>query len=82
MIGERRSIGGMIAFQPFSGSQEDVKAVLNKMFELGVVAFQCGHGPILIRLLPPFGVMTESQVDEACGIIGDALVAVAGGVSS
>jgi acetylornithine/N-succinyldiaminopimelate aminotransferase len=77
MIGERRHIGGMIAFEPFGGSMEDVKAVLLKLFDLGVVAFQCGHGPMLVRLLPPFGAMSEAQVDEACSIIERALLAVA-----
>ncbi|NDD93442.1 aminotransferase class III-fold pyridoxal phosphate-dependent enzyme, partial [bacterium] len=66
LIASRRNIGGMIAFEPFSGTLQDVKSVLMKMFELGVVAFQCGHGPILVRMLPPFGVMTESHVDEVC----------------
>ncbi len=77
MIGERRNIGGMIAFEPFLGTMDDVKAVLTKLFELGVVAFQCGHGPMLVRLLPPFGVMTEAQVDEACLIIEKAVLSVA-----
>jgi len=73
MINSRRIIGGMVAFEPFGGTPEDVKAVLMKMFELGVVAFQCGHGPVLVRMLPPFGVMTEVQVDEVCAIIERAL---------
>lgn len=77
LIADRRNIGGMIAFEPFSGTAEDVKAVLMKLFDLGVVAFQCGHGPMLVRLLPPLGVMTEEQVDDACGIIEKALLAVA-----
>ncbi|MBU6375560.1 MAG: aminotransferase class III-fold pyridoxal phosphate-dependent enzyme [Bdellovibrionales bacterium] len=77
MIASQRNIGGMVAFQPFSGTQEDVKWVLMKMFEYGVVAFQCGHGPILVRMLPPFGVMSEQQVDEVSLIIERALLAVA-----
>lgn len=77
LIGEWRNIGGMIALQPLSGSLEDVKAVLMKMYELGVVAFYCGHGPILIRMLPPLGAMDEEQVDEVCSIIERAILDVA-----
>jgi 4-aminobutyrate aminotransferase-like enzyme len=76
MIGEIRTIGGMIAFEPFGGTMDDVKKVLMKLFDLGVVAFYCGHGPYLIRMLPPLGAMSEVDVDETCRLIGAALVAV------
>ncbi|MBC7693371.1 MAG: aminotransferase class III-fold pyridoxal phosphate-dependent enzyme [Methylotenera sp.] len=77
IIGECRNIGGMVAFTPYSGTMDDIKKVLFKLFEAGVVAFYCGHGPYLIRLLPPLGVMTEKQVDEACAIIEKVLIASA-----
>jgi len=68
-IMEVRAIGGMIGFQPFDGSLAAVKAVLLKLFDHGVVAFYCGHGPLLIRMLPPLGAMTEVDVDAVCDII-------------
>lgn len=71
-----RNIGGMIAVQPFSGTLDEVKAVLMKLFDLGVVAFYCGHGPMLIRMLPPLGTMTDTQVDEVCALIERALLSV------
>ncbi len=74
LIGETRIVGGMIAFTPLSGSMDDVKKVLMKLFDAGVVAFYCGHDPYLIRLLPPFGVMTEAHIDEACGVIEKVLL--------
>jgi 4-aminobutyrate aminotransferase-like enzyme len=55
---------------------DDVKKVLMKLFDLGVVAFYCGHGPYLIRMLPPLVAMSEVDVDETCRLIGAALVAV------
>ena len=73
LIGEVRAIGGMIAFTPLSGSMDDVKKLLMKLFDDGLIAFYCGHGPYLVRLLPPLGVMTEAQVDEACSMIEKAL---------
>jgi 4-aminobutyrate aminotransferase-like enzyme len=76
MIGEIRCVGGMIAFQPFAGTQEQVKMLLVKLFDLGVIAFSCGHGPIFIRMLPPLPVMTEEDVDGVCQVIEQALCQV------
>lgn len=76
MVSEIRAIGGMLAFMPFAGTMEDVKAVLMRLFDLGMVAFYCGHGPYLIRMLPPFGIMTEKQVDEVCRLLEQALCEV------
>jgi 4-aminobutyrate aminotransferase-like enzyme len=77
MIGEIRAVGGMIAFQPFEGTMDHVKKVLMKLFDLGVVAFYCGHGPYFVRMLPPLGVMTEAEIDETCKLISQALRDVA-----
>lgn len=77
MIGEIRALGGMIAFTPFDGSMAKTRAVLMKLFDLGVVAFYCGHDPYLVRMLPPLGAMGEADVDLACGLIAQALRAVA-----
>lgn len=73
MIGEIRAVGGMIGFTPFSGKMDEVKAVLMKLFDLGAVAFYCGHDPYLVRLLPPLGVMNEADIDLACQLIERAL---------
>ncbi len=73
LIGEIRALGGMIAFVPLSGSMDDVKAVLIKLFDRGVVAFYCGHGPFLIRMLPPLGVLSEDEIDQVCAIITEVL---------
>ncbi len=75
-ISEIRAIGGMIAFAPFAGTMDDIKPTLMKMFDLGVVAFYCGHGPYLIRMLPPLGAMEEADVDLVCSVIKQALLEV------
>ena len=72
-IKEVRNVGGMIAFQPFEGTPEQVKAVLMKLFDHGVIAFSCGHGPYLVRMLPPLPTMSEADVDAVCKIIGEVL---------
>ncbi len=76
MIQEIRAIGGMIAFAPFSGTMNEVKSVLMRLFDHGVVAFYCGHGPYFIRMLPPLGVMTQDDVDRVCSYIEAALLDV------
>lgn len=73
LLGERRNVGGMIAFSPFKGEMDDVKATVLKLFDLGVMAFSCGHGPYFVRFLPPLPVMTEAHIDEVCEIISAAL---------
>lgn len=76
MIGEVRAVGGMIGFTPFGGKMDDVKAVLMKLFDLGAVAFYCGHDPYLVRMLPPLGAMTDADVDLAAELIEKALIEV------
>ncbi len=77
LIAQTRNVGAMVAFEPFGGTLEEVKAVLMKLFDLGVVAFYCGHGPYLIRMLPPAAAMTDGDVDTAISLIEQALLEVA-----
>lgn len=77
LIGDIRVLGGMVAFEPLDGKLESVKAVLMKLFDLGLVAFYCGHGPYLVRLLPPLMVMEPQDVDAVCALLGRALKEVA-----
>ncbi len=74
-ISDIRRIGGMIAFQPYSGTMDEVKSLLTRLFDLGCVAFYCGHGPYLVRLLPPLGAMEEKHIDEVCELIEKAVLA-------
>lgn len=75
-ISEIRALGGMIAFQPLGGKLDEVKKVLLKLFDLGVVAFYCGHGPYLVRMLPPLGAMSEQEVDLVTSLIEKAVLEV------
>lgn len=68
-IGEIRAIGGMIGFGVLSQSLEDTKKFLMRLFDEGVIAFYAGHDPYLIRILPPFGILTTEHIDEACLVI-------------
>jgi 4-aminobutyrate aminotransferase-like enzyme len=53
--------GGMVAFTLFDGTLDSVKKYLFKLWDLGVAAFYCGHGPYRVRMLPPFGTLTDEQ---------------------
>ena len=53
--------GGMMRLTPFGGNKEKINKLLSNLFEDGVIAFSCGHGPYHLRLLPPIGVMKPEQ---------------------
>ncbi len=65
--------GGMIAFTALRGTLDDTKKLLFRLFENGVVAFYCGHGPHRVRMLPPFGIVTDTQWKEVFSIIEKSL---------
>jgi 4-aminobutyrate aminotransferase-like enzyme len=62
-------IGGMIACTVGDGSPELTKAVLQKLFEAGVIAFSAGASPTRIRMLPPLGVITDDDIDAVCTLL-------------
>ena len=76
LVGEVRIIGGMIGFGVLSQNLEDTKKFLMKLFENGVIAFYAGHDPYVVRCLPPFGAMTESEVDLAVSTIEKTLASL------
>jgi 4-aminobutyrate aminotransferase-like enzyme len=53
--------GGMMRFTPFGGKKERIMKLCKHLFDAGVVAFYCGHGPYHVRMLPPLGVMKEQD---------------------
>ena len=70
-------LGGMIAFTLFDGSFDKMKKYLFKLWDLGAVGFYCGHGPYRIRMLPPFGVMTDDQWRHVFQLIEQAIAETA-----
>jgi len=69
--------GGMMRLSPLGGSKERLNALLKAMFDEGVIALTCGHGPYHLRLLPPIGVMEPAQFGPVFEIIERALAKVA-----
>lgn len=66
-------IGGMMRFTPLGGKKEALTALLKIMFEEGVIALTCGHGPYHLRFLPPIGVMDPAQFKPVFAIVERAL---------
>ncbi len=65
--------GMMIAFTPGSGSPEDAKDALMRLYDAGLMGFLAGADPTRLRFLPPVGVTTEHHIDLACDIIEQAI---------
>jgi 4-aminobutyrate aminotransferase-like enzyme len=61
--------GGMCRFTPFGGEKDPVMKLLTAMFEEGVMAFYCGHGPYHLRMLAPVGVMEPAHWEPVFEII-------------
>ncbi len=66
-------VGGMMRLTPFGGDRSKITTALRVMFDEGVIAFYCGHGPYHIRFLPPVGVMQPQQFDDVFEIMEAAL---------
>lgn len=71
--------GTMIGFEVFNGGADQTKAVMNRLYDLGVIAFLCGSDPLRMRFLPPVSVMRESDVEAVCAILEQAILDVAAG---
>ena len=61
--------GGMMRLTPFGGDKERIGRLLQNLFEDGVIAFSCGHGPYHLRFLPPIGVMQPEHFGEVFAIL-------------
>lgn len=69
--------GTMIGFEVFNGDADRTKAVMNRLYDLGVIAFLCGGDPLRLRFLPPVSVMQPGDVDAVCALLERAIAEVA-----
>lgn len=68
-LGSANIYGGMVAFEILDGRSETIKKFLDKLFDNGVVAFSAGRDPVMLRMLPPMGILTEAHWLEVMGIV-------------
>lgn len=61
-------MGLMIAFTPFDGKKEQVDVFLKKLFQNGIIAFNCGKEPMRARFLVP-ACMTDQDIEVALKIV-------------
>jgi 4-aminobutyrate aminotransferase-like enzyme len=60
-FGKANIFGGMVAFEMLDGRPETIKKLLDRLFDNGVIGFSAGRDPVLLRLLPPVGILTEEH---------------------
>lgn len=70
-------LGGMIACTPFDGDPKQVRALLDRLFEAGVMAFMAGSQPTRLRMLPPIPVLSDHDIDNVCELLEHAFCDVA-----
>lgn len=66
--------GTMIGFEVYDGDAGRTKAVMNRLYDLGVIAFLCGGDPLRLRFLPPVAVMQPGDVQAVCSLLEQALM--------
>lgn len=69
--------GGMMKLTPFGGKKDKINKACKHLFEAGVIAFYCGHGPYHLRVLPPLGVFQEQDWPRVMACIEKGLAATA-----
>lgn len=69
--------GGMMKFTPFGGDKDKIMKACKAMFEEGVIAFYCGHGPYHVRMLPPLPVFDEKDWPRVFACVERGLAKVA-----
>jgi 4-aminobutyrate aminotransferase-like enzyme len=70
-------LGAMVAFTPFDGSREMARALVETMFDEGLISFQAGHDPVRIRFLPPVAALDNQTTDAALAILERSIQRVA-----
>lgn len=65
--------GMMIGFTPCDGSAEQATALMNTMYDIGLLGFVCGSNPTRIRFLPPPATTTLEHIDAALGLLEESL---------
>ena len=65
--------GMMIAFTPGDGSFDHAKALMETMYDTGLLGFVCGSDPVRIRFLPPPATTTNQHIDAAIELLDQSL---------
>ena len=55
-------LGAMLAFTPFEGARDTTRALLDDLFNHGVIAFATGGAVSRLRFLPPVGAIRDEDI--------------------
>lgn len=73
IIHDHTVVGSMAALTPLRSDLESIRALVLRLFDLGLCAYYAGHGPYRLRLLPPGGCLAPSDLDEPFRILEEGL---------
>ena len=73
LLSDAGGMGLMIAVTPYEGKKEQVDALLKRMFNNGLIAFNCGKDPIRVRFLVP-ATIEDKDIEIARQIIEKSLL--------
>jgi acetylornithine/N-succinyldiaminopimelate aminotransferase len=68
LLRDAGGLGLMIAVTPYDGKKEQVDALLKRLFNNGMIAFNCGKDPMRIRFLVP-AVIQDQDIELARQIL-------------
>lgn len=76
MLDEIGGIGLMIAAKPLDGSKAKIERMVKVLYDNGIIAYYCGHGPYKLRFLVP-AIMNSDEIALAGKIIEKSVLQVA-----
>ncbi len=68
LLRDAGGLGLMVAVTPLDGTKDKVEAMIQKMYQHGLIAFSCGRGTYRLRFLIP-AIATSKDLQEAARII-------------
>jgi len=72
-LNDAGGMGLMIAVTPLDGKKEQVDVLLKKLFDKGLIAFNCGKDPVRLRFLVP-ATIQDADIQTACKILESAIL--------
>lgn len=73
LLADHTVVGAMAALTPNRSDLESVRALVRRLFDLGLCAYYAGHGPYRLRFLLPGGCLTPPDLDEPFAILEEGL---------
>jgi 4-aminobutyrate aminotransferase-like enzyme len=68
-------IGAMVAFTAYGGAADKTTAIVKALFQAGIITFIAGSNPTRIRMLPPIGVLQDTDFAIIETLIEEVLLA-------